>query len=44
MYPGYFPIYSYGGYDPGIRPVIVAQQEDSVASDEDAEEGGPNGV
>jgi len=41
MYPGYIPIYSYGGYDPGYSPVIVAQQEDSVASDEDAEEGGP---
>jgi hypothetical protein len=41
IYPGYIPIYSYGGYDPGYSPVIVAQQEDSVTTDEDAEEGGP---
>src|ERR1700682_4268293 len=32
MYPGYIPIYSYGGYYPGYSPVIVATQEDSVAT------------
>jgi hypothetical protein len=41
MYPGYIPIYSYGGYYPGYSPVIVAQQDDAATADEDAEEGGP---
>ena len=41
MYPGYIPIYSYGGYYPGYSPVIVAQQDDAETTDEDAEEGGP---
>jgi hypothetical protein len=41
MYPGYIPIYSYGGYYPGYSPVIVAQQEDTATTDEDTEEGGP---
>jgi len=41
MYPGYIPIYSYGGYDPGYSPMIVAQQDDAATSDEDAEGGGP---
>ena len=43
MFPGYVPIYSYGGYYPGYSPVIVAQQEESAASaqDDETEEGGP---
>jgi hypothetical protein len=41
MYPGYIPIYSYGGYYPGYSPVIVAQQDDAATTDEDVEEGGP---
>ncbi|SRR5258708_14391338 len=40
MYPGYIPIYSYGGYYPGYSPVIVAQQDDAATADEDTEEGG----
>jgi len=41
LYPGYIPIYSYGGYYPGYSPVIVAQQDDAAASDEETDEGGP---
>jgi len=46
LYPGYVPIYSYGGYYAGYSPAIVAQQEesagsDAAASDTDDEEGGP---
>jgi hypothetical protein len=43
IYPGYAPIYSYGGYYGGYAPAIVAQQEEvgGGSTDEDTEADGP---